>query len=691
MFRVFCLVFSVFLPVASLLAKINYSDLGFYRVAAISPQIAIGDPEVNMAAITQEAIAAVEKGASIVLFPELSTTGYTVQDGLLQSEMAARSNQAIYQFKEETRHLDAAFILGALYRSGDGRLYNVAFVIAKGEIQGAVPKTYLPNYHEFYECRWFTSGLDVEEHVQDELLGSFHLGARQLFKLSSASSNVADALVFGVEICEDLWAPVKPSTQHALAGANVIFNLSASNELIGKDEKRKNLVVQQSEDTITAYVYASSGPTESVQDTVFGGDLIIAEAGSLLSRGELLTLKGGRLFADIDVNKIMNERVDNKSWGVTKKNAGYRIISLPFASRLEELHRPYPKYPFIPSDLTALDERARQIIKIQSTALARELKATRSKTAVVGISGGLDSTLALLVTVEAFNSLNLPLSQIYGITLPGMGTSEQTKTAAHELMKALGVTSQEISIVPAVKQHLKDIGHAIASIMDDREALQKPENRKFFDITYENAQARERTQILFDLSNKYQGLLVGTGDLSELCLGWCTFNGDHMASYSVNTGVPKTLVQHLIRWYSRKHPQLETILTNILSIEISPELIPPDSSGKIQSTESSVGPYVLNDFFIYHYLKNRFSSQKIFYLAKHVFGSGEKPDYSPQEIKTWLLKFFQRFYWSQFKRTTIPAGPKIGSVSISPRADLRFPNEASVDSLIKQMDKELAL
>lgn len=640
----------------------DLTGFGYYRVVAVSPPLKIADPVTNARIIWQEVEEADKNGASIILFPELSLTGYTAEDLFGTEDLLTYTKKAILELTRKSAEVEVTIVVGAPYRTLDGRLYNVAFIISQGRIVGVVPKIHLPNYSEFYERRWFVSGGKVEMDIQDSILGNFHLGTRQLFCLGK--------MVFGVEICEDLWAPRPPSTELALAGANVILNLSASNELVGKSDYRKALVEQQSNRLLAGYVYASSGPTESTKDLVFGGHLMIFENGTKLSEGTRFKLQGEKISADIDVQKLLHERQKNMTFGNQDPlEMGFIFQNIPQNRTLLELNRKYSKTPFVPSDLTELGSRAQEIVAIQATGLARRLLAAKVKAMVIGISGGLDSTLALLIAKEAADLLNWSYSQIIGITMPGFGTTVGTKSSALTLMKNLGVSTKEISIVDAVNQHFKDIG----------------QDPNIYDVTYENSQARERTQILFDLANKEGAIVVGTGDLSELCLGWCTYNGDHMAMYSVNSSVPKTLVKHLVEWFAFKSDdvELKTVLKEILETEISPELIPPDVHGNIhQITEDIVGPYRLHDFFIYHYLRNGFAVEKIFFLATQSFAD----EYSPKVIKKWLRVFIQRYYQQQFKRTTLPSGPKVGSVSVSPRGDLRMPDEAGCEFLLSIID-----
>lgn len=640
----------------------DFTRFGYHRIATVSPPLHIACPELNAEVALKELELAVKKEVSVVLFPELSLTGYTAEDLFLHDDLLVRTKKALLELKKKSADLDLVFVVGAPYRTFDGRLYNCAFVIAKGNILGVIPKTYLPNYAEFYEYRFFVTGKGVSYHVDDPLLGSFRLSTNQLFQMGE--------MVFAVEICEDLWAPLPPSNYHALAGAHVILNLSASNELVSKSEYRRELVSQQSERLLAAYVYVSSGPTESSKDLVFGGHTMIFENGSKLAEGKRFQLQGERIFADIDIQKILHERQRNMTFGNSAAlSDNYILHTITVKKKLADLARIYTKTPFVPTVSHDLHARAEEIFSIQTTGLARRLIAAKAKTMIIGLSGGLDSTLALLVAQESAKMLGWSLDKIIGVTMPGFGTSGGTKSAAYSLGENLGITFLEVPIQDAVLQHFHDIHH----------------DPHVFDVTYENSQARERTQILFDLANQEKGILVGTGDLSELVLGWCTYNGDHMSNYGVNISVPKTLVMHLINWFanSRADVKLRETLEFILSIEISPELLPLGGDGKIvQTTESIVGPYLLHDFFIYHTLRNGFGVEKIFSLAAKTFAE----EYSRAEIKKWLRVFIERFYQQQFKRTTLPPGPKVGSVSVSPRGDLRMPDEASCLALLRTID-----
>lgn len=644
-------------------------DFGFYRVVAATPELVLGSPDENADKIIEVCKATcVATGdgldkASLIVFPELCVTGYSAEDLFLTDDLLNASNSAIAKLVGASRMFgDLAFIVGAPFRTPEGRLYNTAVVISNGDILGVVPKMHLPNYGEFYERRWFCPGVSNVREIEGSFGGvifkKVKFGANQLFSFGD--------MIVGVEICEDLWAPNPPNIGLALAGANVIVNLSASNELVDKANYRRELVASTSARLNAAYIYVSCGPMESTKDLVYGGHRMIYENGVCLSESQRFAFGTGISVADIDAQKLLHERQRNITFGNQSGNEGYVLTSVAYRGNGDKLIRAYSPTPFVPPK-SEVDKRAEEIFLIQSTGLRRRMLCTGSKRMVIGVSGGLDSTLALLVAVEA----QLTPNSILGVTMPGFGTSSGTKNSAVMLMKALNVEMREVSIDAAVRQHFKDIG-------------QHPEK---LDVTYENSQARERTQILFDLANKEQGIVVGTGDLSELCLGWCTYNGDHMSSYNVNASIPKTLVQHMIRWYAANRADEYTakVLKQILETEISPELLPA-VNGKNQSTEDTVGPYVLHDFFIYHLLRNGFSVEKIFYLACHAFKDYDGARYKPKDIKKWLKVFVVRFYTQQFKRTTLPAGPKVGSVSVSPRGDLRMPDEASFKKLLEKID-----
>ena len=637
-------------------------EYGFIRVGAIVNKLSLANPMKNAEEIIKEIKKAVKLGVSIVTTPELSLTGYTCGDLFLQDQLLVDSENALQKVLEETKSLDIISILGMPIRH-DNQLFNCAVVIQKGKILGIVPKTYIPNYQEFYEARWFSSSRDLETN-EVEILGQVvPISTKLLFQ----DKELKD-ITFGIDICEDLWTVSPPSDNHALAGATIIFNLSSSNELIGKQEYRKSLVASQSARTISAYVYVSSGIMESTSDVLFGGASMIYENGSMLAMNQRFEIESDIITADIDVFKLANDRRKNRSYMNMAFDIDYRFIKVEVMDTIKELQRDYKEYPFVPSNELERSRRCEEIIEIQSSALARRLLQLGNSKCVIGMSGGLDSTLAFLVIVRAYEKLKRDMKDIIGITMPGFGTTGRTYQNAVDLVKEYGATLREISIKDASILHMKDIG--------------LPENDR--SITYENIQARERTQILMDVANMEGGLVIGTGDLSELALGWCTYNGDHMSMYAVNTSIPKTLVRYLVSWVAdTTDGKKREVLKDILATPISPELLPPDEAGNIlQKTESSIGPYVLHDFFLYHFLRYGATPKKIYVLAKHTF----KDSFRNDEIKKWLKVFIRRFFTQQFKRNCIPDGVKVGSISLSPRGDLRMPSDASYEAWLKELD-----
>ena len=637
-------------------------ELGFIRVGAIVNKLALANPLKNTEVIIKEIKKAETLGVSIVTTPELSFTGYTCGDLFLQKQLLDDSIKALEQVLNETKDIDIISILGMPLRH-DNQLFNCAAVITKGKILGVIPKTYIPNYQEFYEARWFSSSKElITEEI--EILGQLvPITTNILFQ-----DKTLKEATFGIEICEDLWTINPPSNNHALAGATMIFNLSSSNELIGKQEYRKSLVSSQSARTISAYIYASSGVMESTSDILFGGASMIYENGSILAENKRFELESNIITADIDVLKLANDRIKNKSFMKNTNLEEYKIIKLDIKDNIKELNREYKEYPFVPSNELERNKRCEEIIEIQSTALARRLIQVGNPKCVIGMSGGLDSTLAFLVIVKAYEKLKRNPKDIIGITMPGFGTTDRTYQNSIDLVKEYGGTLKEISIKDAALLHMKDIG--------------LPETDR--SITYENIQARERTQILMDVANMENGLVIGTGDLSELALGWCTYNGDHMSMYAVNTSIPKTLVRYLVAWVKdTTDGKKKEVLQDILDTPISPELLPPDEAGNIlQKTESSIGPYVLHDFYLYHFLRYGATPKKIYTLAKHTF----KNSFSKEEIKKWLKVFIRRFFTQQFKRNCIPDGVKVGSISLSPRGDLRMPSDANYETWIKELE-----
>ncbi len=628
-------------------------NYGFVKVAAAVPLVQVADCFYNIEKIEGLMRQASEKGVQIIAFPELSVTGYTCLDLFAQQTLLNGAEEALLQLVSNTADLDILTIVGVPLRT-ENRLINAAVVFQKGAIRGIVPKTYLPNYKEFQEQRWFTSATELRESTISIGEEEYPMGSHLLFR--------SGRLTAGIEICEDLWVPVPPSSLLAMEGANIIFNLSASNELIGKHAYLRSLICQQSARCMTGYVYASSGFGESSTDLVFAGNGIIAENGNLLAESPRFTMEEQLVISEIDIETLQNDRQVNTSFmygtsGLPKEKA--QVVD--FQVRIPDgfsLTRPVDPHPFTPSG-EALKERCEEIFHIQVAGLAKRLVHAHAQTAVVGISGGLDSTLALLVTVMTFDALKMPRGQIIGITMPGFGTTDRTYTNACDLIRSLGVTLKEIPIKEACLQHFRDIDH----------------DPSVHDVTYENSQARERTQLLMDVANQKNGLVIGTGDLSELALGWATYNGDHMSMYGVNGSIPKTLVKYLVEWVANHKVDDASRLTllDIVDTPISPELIPADENGNIkQKTEDLVGPYELHDFFLYHFLRFGSHPSKIYFLAQKAFAG----IYDNATVKKWLYTFFRRFFQQQFKRSCLPDGPKVGSVSLSPRGDWRMPSDA---------------
>ncbi len=648
---------------------------GYVKVASAVPTVKVADCVSNIKEIESQIAMAEGQGAEIIVFSELCVTGYTCQDLFRQQLLLDATENCVMQLLEFSRQLDIISIIGVPLVAGD-LLLNCAVVIQRGKILGIVPKTFLPNYSEFYEKRWFASSQDLRpQEIRYAGHPVFITPAPQLFR-------TGDGVLFGVEICEDVWAPTPPSNHLALAGAEIIFNLSASDELIGKHDYLKSLLCQQSARTICGYVYSGAGFGESTQDVVYGGNALIYENGQLLAESERFAMDSQLVFAQIDVEKLNADRRSN----TTFVNAQRRMIgeeihigraeaaAVPHNFTLERYVDPHP---FIPSD-GDMQKSCDEIFNIQVMGLAKRILHTHAKTVVLGISGGLDSTLALLVCVKTFDKLKLDRKGIVGVTMPGFGTTGRTHRNAVSLMQSLGVDMREVNISKSVMQHFEDIG-------------QDPD---VHDVTYENSQARERTQILMDLANKLNGLVIGTGDLSELALGWATYNGDHMSMYGVNASIPKTLITYLVKFVAQTvDDKSASTLYDVIATPISPELIPADEEGNIrQKTEDLVGPYELHDFFLYHFLRNGFSPRKIFVLAKKAFGNGVATDdgvghYSDDVILHWLGTFCRRFVNQQFKRSCLPDGPKVGSVSLSPRGDWRMPSDAMATLWLDEVAK----
>mgnify|MGYP000020799623 FL=1 len=639
-------------------------NYGFVKVAAAVPHVQVADCFYNIQQMEGLMRQASDKGVQIIAFPEMSVTAYTCLDLFAQQTLLKNAEQALLKLVSDTADLNILTIAGAPLVT-ENRLINAAIAFQSGKILGVVPKTYIPNYKEFQEQRWFTSATELRDKTVSIGDRTYPLGSHLLF--------TAGQVKVGIEICEDLWVPVPPSSLLAMEGANILVNISASNELIGKHHYLRSLICQQSARCMAGYVYASAGFGESSTDLVFAGNGIIAENGTLLEESPRFTMQEQLVISEIDIENLQNDRQVNTSFmHGTSTLLADETITIPFVlsenSGQPILTRSVDPHPFTPSG-DALKERCEEIFQIQVAGLAKRIVHTHSRTAVVGISGGLDSTLALLVTVMTFDALNIPRNQILGITMPGFGTTDRTYTNACDLIRSLGVTLKEISIKDACLQHFKDISH----------------NPSVHDVTYENSQARERTQILMDVANQKNGLVIGTGDLSELALGWATYNGDHMSMYGVNGSIPKTLVRYLVEWvaHNRVDEASRATLLDIVDTPISPELIPADENGNIkQKTEDLVGPYELHDFFLYHFLRFGSSPAKIYFLAQQAFGGS----YDKETIRKWLHTFFRRFFQQQFKRSCLPDGPKVGSVSLSPRGDWRMPSDAMATLWLKEIE-----
>lgn len=642
---------------------------GFVSVAAITPEVRVADVTFNLAACVAAVEAAVrEKNATVVVLPELALTGYSCGDLLLHDCLLDTAEEALLKLAEQTARLQTLVVAGVPLRVG-GKLYNCAAALCGGSVLGIVPKQALPTYGEFYEARHFSAGSKKPFELAAGRLAGVPFGARQLFACVEQP-----ALVVALEVCEDLWVPNPPSVEHALAGATLICNSSASSESVGKADYRRQLVAGQSARLLCGYVYAASGSGESTQDVVFGGHDLIAENGRVLAEVTPLADPAGTacIATEIDVCDLANERrrMSTFAGAASAAEAGYVTTSFSVGERAITLTRFVDPQPFVPSDKDDRTRRCEEVFAIQVRGLARRLRHTGSTCAVLGVSGGLDSTLALLVTARAFDELGLDRHGIVAVTMPGFGTTTRTHSNATDLSEALGVQLREISIVDSVRRHFADIGH----------------DESVHDTTYENSQARERTQILMDLANQEGGLVVGTGDLSELALGWATYNGDHMSMYGVNGGIPKTLVRHLVRYVADTcgDDTTQRVLLDVLDTPVSPELLPANADGTIaQQTEDLVGPYELHDFFLYHMVRHGFGPVKIMRLADYALG--EKYDHTT--MLTWLRVFVRRFFSQQFKRSCLPDGPKVGSVALSPRGDLRMPSDAMATCWLEELDQ----
>ena len=624
---------------------------GFIKVAAATPKIKVADPAYNTEEILKIIDETEKNGASILVFSELTISGYTCGDLFLQQPLLTECKNQLLRIVKATENKSMLVVVGCPIVIKQ-KLYNCAVVISDGSILGIVPKTHLPNYSEFYELRHFTSGEGLEEDLWfGEEFGYVNVAVNQLFKCKEIPE-----LVVACEICEDLWVPLPPSTYHAMAGATVICNPSASVETTTKESYRRSLVSNQSARLLAAYIYADAGEGESTQDVVYSGHHLICENGSVLAEAKRFTNE--IIYADIDVQKLAAERRKMTSFPGGQTD-DYFEQEFSLEVKENKITRTFPKAPFVPDNQDERDKRCDEILSLQSMGLKKRLEHTNCKHAVVGISGGLDSTLAVLVTARAFDLLDIPRENLICVTMPCFGTTDRTYQNAVSLIKELGATLKEVRIEKAVSQHFADIGH--------------DENNH--DVTYENSQARERTQILMDMANQYNGMVIGTGDMSELALGWATYNGDHMSMYAVNCSVPKTLVRYLVLYYAEttENKKLSEVLMDVLDTPVSPELLPPVDGVISQKTEDLVGPYELHDFFLYYMLRFGFPKAKLYRMAKLTFDGV----YDDETIKKWLDKFYWRFFSQQFKRSCLPDGPKVGSVAVSPRGDLRMPSDAS--------------
>ncbi len=631
---------------------------GFIKVAAGTPKIRIADCSANAALILEEIDRMQEHGAKIMVFPELCLSGFECRDLFWQERLLKESLSALEAIAKSSAEADALIFVGLPMEYG-GKLFNCAAALSRGKVLGVIPKTFIPNYNEFYEARYFSSGAEAFGTI--ELFGEeTPFGTDIIFACRSLPR-----LKVAAELCEDLWTPTPPSVSHALAGATLIVNLSASDEMTGKEEYRRSLVCSQSARLICGYVYASAGDGESTTDLVFSGHNIICENGVVLK--EARRFENETIYSEIDIDRMVSERRRMTTFPLQESD-GYRVV--PFELDIEEtaLTRQFDQKPFVPSNKADRERRCDEIFTMQAMGLKKRLEHTRCQNAVIGISGGLDSTLALLVCARAFDLAGMDRKNITAITMPCFGTTSKTYNNACTLARTIGATLREIDIKDAVNTHFRDIGH-------------DPNDRN---VTYENAQARERTQILMDVANENGGLVVGTGDLSELALGWATYNGDHMSMYAVNCSVPKTLVRHLVRYYADtcKDVGLSDILTDVLATPVSPELLPPKDGAISQKTEELVGPYELHDFFLYYMLRVCYEPDKIFRIAKRAFAG----EYDDETILNWLKIFYRRFFSQQFKRSCLPDGPKVGSVAVSPRGDLRMPSDACAEAWLKLLD-----
>jgi len=636
------------------------NEYGYVKVGASTLELKVSDTIYNVQMIKKQIDEAVNKNIQIISFPELSITGYTCGDLFNQDILIDKSYEGLKDLVDYSKDKMIVIIVGSPIKC-ENKLYNCAVVINNGKILGIVPKTYIPNYNEFYEMRWFKSSNDLKIKEINLFNEFVPIGVDLIF-----TSKLDDELKFGVEICEDVWSLYPKSNDYASSGASIIFNLSASNETIGKYDFRKELIKMQSIKTISGYVYSSSGINESSTDLLFSGSSLIYENGKLLSENNRFDFNSNLIYSDVDIKRLVNDRRKNTSF-ISNTDKEYRNIYFT-TSKNNLISRKFSKYPFVPSNEDKREERCKEIINIQSSALAKRLKHTNIKKCVIGVSGGLDSTLAFLVIKKAFEKLKIDNKNIIAVTMPGFGTTNRTYENALDLIKINNATLKEIDIKKACLVHYSDIDQDINN----------------HDITYENAQARERTKILMDIANKENALVIGTGDLSELALGWCTYNGDHMSMYSVNSSIPKTLVKYLVKYIADTDKKNKKVLYDILSTPISPELLPADEKGNIkQITEDKIGPYILHDFYLYHFFRYGASPKKIYMLAVNTFEN----EYSKEEILKWLKVFIKRFFTQQFKRSCMPDGVKVGSISLSPRGDLRMPSDASYNIWIKELEE----
>lgn len=635
-------------------------DYGFIKVAAATPKIKVADVDYNTELICNQIDEVAKNGAKVLVFPELCLTGYTCSDLFWQSLMLEKVKEKTIEIARYSKDYDMLIMVGIPYEH-NGKLYNVAVVLHKGKILGMVTKKHLPNYSEFYEARHFTKGF--EKAVTVDFAGQkVPMGMNILFKCENRPD-----MVVGVEICEDLWVPNPPSIRHTMAGATIIANLSASDEVTGKSIYRRDLVAGQSARLICGYIYADAGEGESSTDLVYSAHNMIAENGRMIAEAKRFVNQ--TVYGDIDLDRIKNERRKMTTYD-SKDEEDYTVVTFEMNMDNNELSTKINNMPFVPGDIAKRNERCEEILTIQAMGLKKRLEHTNAKSAVIGISGGLDSTLALLVTVRAFDMLGRDRKGIVAVTMPGFGTTDRTYDNALKMIEKLGTTFIEINISDAANEHFKAIGH----------------DSSIHDVTYENVQARQRTLYLMNLANQYNGFVVGTGDLSELALGWATYNGDHMSMYGVNASIPKTLVRHLVRYYADtcEDIELNKVLMDVLDTPVSPELLPPQDNGEIaQKTEDLVGPYELHDFFMYYMLRLGYTPKKIYYLARNAF----EGIYDDETILKWLKTFYRRFFAQQFKRSCLPDGPKVGTVAVSPRGDLRMPSDACATIWLKELEE----